>query len=108
MHLTSWEAVHQLDKNGQPYFQMMETRIHNNRDPMPPPAICALSGPCKPTADEIATLDNWISQGAPQGNGCTPPPPPGAGGTWMAGNGGAGNAPQGGAGGVVYYNTGGV
>jgi hypothetical protein len=112
MHLTTWESVHQNTVDGaEQIFQRMGERIHDNRNPMPPLAACAPSGACKPTADEMRTLDDWISQGAPAGTGCPPPnqPPPGAGGSWTPppGAGGAGNAPNGGAGGITYYGNGG-
>src|SRR5574341_2196010 len=95
MHLTSWEAVHQptRDNSGTQIFLRMGERIHNNRDPMPPSGWFNAGGAPKPTADEIKTLDDWIAQGAPAGNGCAPPPPPpGQGGN--SGFGGAGNVPN--------------
>jgi hypothetical protein len=113
MPLTSYESVHQptRDGSGEQIFQRIAKRIHDIRDPMPPSAICAPGGPCKPTAQEMATLDAWIAAGAPAGTGCgqPPPPPPGAGGNWMPpGVGGAGNVPNyGGQGGITYYPMGG-
>lgn len=110
MHLTTWESVHQMTRDGtEQIFERIQKRVHDNRDPMPPTAICAQTGDCKPTAAEMQTLDQWIAQGAPAGNGCAPTPPPGAGGTWTPppGGGGAGNAPNG-TGGIVTYGSGGT
>jgi Copper type II ascorbate-dependent monooxygenase, C-terminal domain/Copper type II ascorbate-dependent monooxygenase, N-terminal domain len=115
MHLTNWEAVQANTKAEpiEPIYKRIGERIHDNRSPMPPAAACAPNGDCRPTPEEIQTLDAWIAQGAPSGTGCAPPPnmpPPGAGGTWTPpGAGGAGNVPNnvGGSGNVPYYGSGG-
>jgi hypothetical protein len=110
MPLMTWEQVQQNTKDGaEKIFQRISKRVHDLREPMPPSAVCAPGGPCKPTAQEIAILDNWVAQGGPPGDGCAPPPPPPGQGGIQQGAGGVGNVPNGGgAGGITYYTTGGV
>lgn len=100
MSLLNWEDVHRKTKDGQEQiYQRMHTRIHSDRDPMPPPLNPTL------TADQMSVLDAWIAAGAPAGNGCQPPPQ-GGGGSGGVTNGGGGGTSTG-TGGVYYGGTGG-
>jgi len=74
MSLVTWEELHapvlpdQYSPDatpGEEVYQMVESRIHDTRNPMPPPPNAALS------ASDLATLDSWIAAGAPKTDGVT-------------------------------------
>src|SRR5262245_40055514 len=70
--LLTYEDAHTMTRDGtQEIYQRMAKRIHDTSSPMPMRGFPAL------TAQELATLDAWIAQGAPPGNGCTSPSPGG-------------------------------
>jgi hypothetical protein len=63
MTLETWAQFHAqgtTDKSKQ-YWELAKTRINASNNPMPPVTADALS------ADEKATLDDWLNQGAPAG-----------------------------------------
>jgi hypothetical protein len=69
MPLTSWESVHAPahSDSTKPVYQLIESRIHDAADPMPPRGNHALS------ASELKTLDDWVNVGAPKATTCAPP-----------------------------------
>lgn len=80
-----------------PVYQMVQTRVHNAAKPMPP------SGQL--SAEELATIDEWVKLGGPDCGFAPANPPVGAGGSSGIGGagvgGGGGGAPPLGAGGSV-------
>ncbi len=89
----------------EPIWQRIGERIHDPHNPMPEGNI-----PLAP--DQMATLDNWVAAGAPQGSACQVQQGAGGGsGTGAGGYGVVGSAGGGdtyGAGGSDNYGSGGV
>jgi hypothetical protein len=81
-------------------WQRISERIHDPISKMPEP-------PTELSAHDMAILDNWIAQGAPQGGVCGAPPQPGAGGGAMVIGGGGAAGSYVGAGGQVVVPGGG-
>jgi hypothetical protein len=99
MSLTHYESVQALTVDGtETVYQRMSERIADNT--MPPP-----NWEPRLTSDEIATLQNWIQQGAPAGSGCQPPPGTGGG---TVGQGGASAVGGANSTGGTTYATGGT
>jgi cytochrome c551/c552 len=101
MTLLTDEDVHAMTHDGtQQIYQRMSARIHDAASPMPMKGFPAL------TPAETSTLDTWIAQGAPGGNGCAPPPSAGgSAGTPILSSGGNGSGGTG-SGGVSYGGAG--
>lgn len=115
MSLTSWEDTQATAKqdpynanlNPEPVYQRIGERIHDTQNPMPQGTHL--------NAADLATLDAWVSAGAPAGSAsdsCPAQTPTGAGGTSAAGgapsqSSSGGAAPAGGAGGQAPTGTGG-
>src|ERR1051325_7429824 len=93
MTLVTDTDVHAKTRDGtQEIYQRIAQRIHNPASPMPMRGFPAL------TPTELATLDAWLNQGAPAGNGCAPAPAGASGGSSAMGTGavppmGAGGTP---------------
>lgn len=70
MSLVTWEAMHapSVTAPGTAVYEMVSMRIHDVVHPMPATGMLP--------ADELATLDAWITAGAPPGTGETTMPPP--------------------------------
>jgi cytochrome c551/c552 len=95
MALLDDQDAHAKTHDGtQEVYQRISQRIHDPASPMPMRGFPAL------TPSEMATLDAWIAQGAPAGNGCSPPPAGTGGSAPMMGT---AAAPATGAGGMVSY-----